>query len=155
MARPRSQIPILEETPIQNSVIALLKTLIAETGELIRSEAEVIKLEMQESTRAMIVGGIQAAIYGGVALLGVLSLLTFLILALGDWIEGDNIDVTGFWLSALIVGLVLLIGGGLMANKSVQRIGREIGLTKTQIEIEKDKRLLREELHKIKEAVKP
>lgn len=154
MARPRHDIPVLE-TPAPSSVIDLLKILVAETGELIRSEAEVIKLEMQESTRAMIVGGIQAAIYGGVALLGVLSLLTFLILALGDWIEGDNIDVTGFWLSALIVGLVLVVVGSLMASKSVKRIGREIGLTKTHIELEKDKRLLREELHKIKEAVKP
>ncbi len=154
MAKP---IRIEEGTNTNNaSVIELLKNLISETGELIRSEANVIKLEMQESTRAMILDGIKTAVYGAIAFLGVLSLLAFLIIALGHALSGSSAaPVTGFWVSALIIGLILTLGGGLMAAKHAKQIGKEIGLPKSQTEFEKDKRLVKSELYKIKEAVKP
>jgi len=136
-------------------VTELLKNLISETGELVRSEANVIKLELQESTRAMILGGIKTAAYSGVALLGVLSLVAFLIIALGQLIQGDEAPVTGFWISALIVGVIFTVGGGVMAAKHAKQIGKEIGLPKAQTEFEKDKRLVKRELYKMKEAVKP
>jgi len=136
------------------SITELLKNLISETGELVRSEANVIKLEMQESTRAMILDGIKTAAYSGIALLGVLSLVAFLIIALGQLIEGGA-PVTGFWVSALIIGLIFTIGGGIMAAKHAKQIGKDIGLPKSQTEFEKDKRLVKRELYKMKEAVKP
>ncbi|HLQ24686.1 MAG TPA: phage holin family protein [Acidiferrobacterales bacterium] len=136
------------------SITELLKNLISKTGELVRSEANVIKLEMQESTRAMILDGIKTAAYSGIALLGVLSLVAFLIIALGQLIEGGA-PVTGFWVSALIIGLIFTIGGGIMAAKHAKQIGKDIGLPKSQTEFEKDKRLVKRELYKMKEAVKP
>ena len=136
-------------------VTELLKNLISETGELVRSEANVIKLELQESTRALMLDGIKIAVYSGVALLGVLSLVAFLIIALGQLIEGGAAPVTGFWISALIVGLIFTIGGGVMAAKHAKQISKEIGLPKTKTEFEKDKHLIKRELYKMKEAVKP
>jgi hypothetical protein len=122
---------------------------------LVRSEDNVIKLELQESTRALMLDGIKIAVYSGVALLGVLSLVAFLIIALGQLIEGGAAPVTGFWISALIVGLIFTIGGGVMAAKHAKQISKEIGLPKTKTEFEKDKHLIKRELYKMKEAVKP
>ena len=136
------------------SSIDVMRRLLFETGELLRAEANVVKLELQESMRAMIVGGVRAAIYSGVALLGVLSLLAFLILAIGDGI-GGSAAVRPFWVSALIVGLVLTAVGGLMAAHHIKRIGRESGMPRTKREARADREFVREEIKKIKEAAKP
>lgn len=136
------------------SSIDVMRRLLSETGELLRAEANVVKLELQESTRTMIVGGVRAAVYSGVALLGVLSLLAFVILAVGDWI-GGSAAVRPFWVSALIVGLVLAVAGGLMAMRNIKRIGRESGLPRTKKEAHAGREFVREEIQKIKEAAKP
>lgn len=131
-------------------VSELLKNLVSETAELVRSEANVMKLEVQESTRAMIVDAVKAAIYGGVALLGVLSLMAFLIIAIGELIAGGS--ATGYWISALGIGLIFTIAGGLMAARHGRRIGESAGLPKTRSEIRTDESLVRREVAKIKEA---
>jgi uncharacterized membrane protein YqjE len=163
MARPLRAVPEqrayqepVEPEPKQElPVIGLLKNLISETGELIRTEAQVLKLELQESSRAMMRESIKAIVYSGVALLGVLSLMAFLIIALGDAISGGSTDVRGFWISALIIGVVFTAIGGFMAMRHAKRIGHEVGLPKSQRELATDRAFVREEYQKVKEAAKP
>lgn len=137
------------------SLAELLKSLLAQTGELVRSEADVIKLEMQESTRAMIIDGIKAAIFAGIALLGVVSLVAFLIIGLGDLLTRGAYEVQGFWLSALIIGVVLTVGGGLLAVRHAQHIGRDVRFARTKIGLRTDKALLKDGIEKLKEASTP
>lgn len=136
-------------------VIGLLRSLITETSELVRTEIDVLKLELQESTRAMMRDSIKAVVYSGLALLGILSLLAFLIIALGDAIAGGATNVTGFWLSALIIGLIFTIFGGVMALRSAKRIGSDVTLARARGELRTDRNFVRQEYQKLKEAAKP
>lgn len=138
-------------TSLQDAGVSeLLKNLVSEAAELVRSEANVMKLEVQESTQAMIVDAVKSAVFGGVALLGVLSLMAFLIIAIGELIGGGS--ATGYWVSALGIGLVFTIVGGAMAAYYGRRIGESAGLPKTRSEIRTDESLVRREVAKIREA---
>lgn len=137
------------------SVSELLKRLLSETGELVRAEANVIKLEMQENTRGMIIDGIKAAVYSGIALLGVLSLVAFMVIALGDLLTQGEYGVRGFWISALIIGLLMGSVGGLMAFKHAKHLGRNANFMQTKHALRTDKLFVKEEVGKIKEATTP
>lgn len=161
MARPLPSFPpastyrATEPAEAKVGIGELVKSLLAQTGELVRAEADVIKLEMQESTRVMIVDGLKAAVAAGVALLGVFALVAFLIIALGDLLTGGVHDVRGFWLSALIVGVLLSGVGGFMAMTHAKRIGENVGFPKTKRELRSDKELLKDGIDKLKESATP
>lgn len=159
MARPLRQVhPIPAEPPIGEptpSTVTLLKNLISETGELVRAEADVIKLEMQESTRAMLLDSVKVAVWGGVTLLGVLSLMAFLIIAFGDLITGGIHDVRGFWISALVIGILFTAIGGWLAYRNATHIGKDIGMPKTRTEIRTTRRFMQDETTKMRETTKP
>lgn len=155
MARPLhnlGQIPLAES---KAGIGELIKSLLAQTGDLVRAEADVIKLEVQESTRVMIVDSLKAAVFAGVALLGVFSLVAFLIIALGDLLTGGVHDVRGFWLSALIVGVLLSGVGGYMAMSHAKRIGKDIGFPQIKRELRKDKEFIKDGIDKLKESATP
>ncbi|MHB1949993.1 MAG: phage holin family protein [Acidiferrobacteraceae bacterium] len=132
-------------------VADLLKTLISEAAALARSEVDIVKLEVQESTRAMIIDTMKTAMYGGIALLGAVSLTAFLVVALGQLIGGTN--PSGYWVSALIIGAVFVLGGGLMAIRHAQRIGERADLPKTRGEVRNAGDFAREGISRIKRAV--
>lgn len=134
-------------------LVDLLKVLISEAGALARSEADVMKLEVQESTRAMIIDAIKTAIYGSIALLGALSLTAFLIVALGQLIGGSH--PSGYWLSALIIGIVFGAGGGLMATRHARRIGERADLPNTRREIHRDQQFARAGISRLKRMANP
>lgn len=148
-----TEVPVEFESGL--SVSELLKRLLAETGELVRAEANVIKLEMQENTRAMIIDGIKAAVYSGIALLGVLSLVAFLVIGLGDLLTQGEYGVRGFWISALIVGLVLGGIGGVMAYRHAKHLGQHTSFAQTKHALRNDRVALKEGINKIKEAATP
>ena len=153
MARPIRITDDLSYQPNREpGIVELMKTLVTETTELVRSEANVLKLELQESTRAMIVDAVKAAIYGGAALLGVFSLMAFFIIAFGEMLSGTR--PTGYWVSALLIGLILTIGGGLMASRYAKRIGASADLPKTRGEAHINEALAKKEFSDMKADVK-
>ncbi|MDA8390625.1 MAG: phage holin family protein [Gammaproteobacteria bacterium] len=105
------------------SFIALLRHMADESVQLVRSEATVIRLEMEESTRAIILDAIKTTLYSAVALLGLLSLLAFLIIGLAALITGQLNSTTAFWTSALVIGVVFTTVGGFMAWRHARHIG--------------------------------
>lgn len=130
------------------SLKGLLRHAADEAGAIIRSEANVIKLEIEESTRAIIADAMKAAVYSAIALLGLLSLLAFLIIGLADLLAGAASPLTSFWASALIIGLLFTGVGGAMAFRHAKRIGQDTQLKKTRSEIQADKTFLKEEWKK-------
>jgi hypothetical protein len=86
---------------------ALLKDLVEGSGELVRQEVRLARVEATGLARAVGVGTGAVAVGGVLALLGGLALLAGLIMLAGDqWLK-DN-----YWLAALIV---TLIAGGICA----------------------------------------
>lgn len=153
MARPIRITDDLSYRPNREpGIVDLMKILVTETTELVRSEANVLKLELQESTRAMIVDAVKTAIYGGAALLGVFSLMAFFIIAFGEMLTGTR--PTGYWISALVIGLILTIGGGLMAARYARRIGASADLPKTRSEAHINQALVQKEFSDMKSEIK-
>jgi uncharacterized membrane protein YqjE len=88
----------------------LLKRLAGEGTALVRSEISLAKLEMREMAREVVLDSAKLAAAIGLAMVGLLALVTAAIIGLGNLLNGQ------YGLSALIVGVVLLaIGGGLAA----------------------------------------
>ena len=88
-------------------IATLLKQLAEGSGELVRHEVRLARIEATELVRGIGVGTATVAVGGVFGLLGALSLLAGVILLIGDqWLHDD------YWLAALIV---TLIAGGVAA----------------------------------------
>src|SRR3712207_9168354 len=83
----------------------LFKRLTADTGELIRQEMSLAKVEMREAGATLARDATKIGIAVGFALAGVLAIAAFAGVGLGDLFEN-------YWLAALIVGVALLAAGG-------------------------------------------
>ena len=95
----------------------LLRRLTTDTGELVRQEVSLAKVEMRQAGATLARDGTRIGIALGLALVGVLALTAFLILLLGDLF--DN-----YWLAALLVGVVLAVIGGVLAKNAVNDVQR-------------------------------
>ncbi len=123
MAHPWEDPPVQDTGMRPVSMAGLLRHLAEEAGELLRSEVALIRLEMEESTRALILDAIKTTLYSAVALLGLLSLLAFLIIGLAALIAGEMNAMAAFWASPLVIGVVFTTAGGLMAWRHARRMG--------------------------------
>lgn len=124
--------------PQQRSLGELFTELAHETGTLVRQEVELAKVEMTGKAKAA--GKSALAIAGGgfVALLGALALMAALILGLGTLIP--------MWASALLVGLVVSIVGGVLVASGIRAIkGIDPAPRQTLQTLEEDKRWLKEQ----------
>jgi hypothetical protein len=101
-----------QETPLGE----LFKRLTTDTAELIRQEATLAKAEIRETGSALAGDARDIGIAAGLALAGALCLVAFLVLALGNLLDGR------YWLSALIVGAVALVVGMMLAKNAVKDI---------------------------------
>lgn len=93
---------------VEPSLGELFKELAEESSLLIRQEVALAKTEIRESASKAATDAISLAIWGAIAAVGGLVLVAFLVIGLGALIGS-------YWLSALIVGAVFLIVGGLAA----------------------------------------
>lgn len=103
--------------PGNRSLGQLVRTLSAETSQLLRAELALVRLELSRSFRR---AGKEAAVMGAgaaMALVAVLALVQGVVLLVGDLLAN-------YWLSALIVGLVLLIGAGALAYAGARQLRR-------------------------------
>jgi uncharacterized membrane protein YqjE len=122
----------------------LFTRLSTDTGELVRKEVALARAEMREVGATLARDATKVGIAVGLALAGVLAVTAFLVVALGDLF--DN-----YWLSALIVGALFLVVGGIMARNAVADVKRR-GLTpqQTMSTLREDKAWAREEAREVK-----
>jgi len=100
----------------------LFTRLTSDTTELVRQEVALARAEMRQVGGTLARDGARIGIALGLALAGALALTAFLVLGLGELL-GDR-----YWLSALIVAVVLLLVGGLLARGAIADVKRR-GLT--------------------------
>jgi uncharacterized membrane protein YqjE len=93
----------------------LFKRLSSDTGELIRHEISLAKVEMKEASATLARDATKVGIAVGLALAGVLATTAFAIVALGD-LFGN------YWVAALIVGVLLLATGGYLARSAINDV---------------------------------
>jgi uncharacterized membrane protein YqjE len=97
------------------SLGALLRDFAEGSGELIRQEAKLARVEATEMVHGVASGSAAIAAGSVLALLGVLSLLAGVILLIGDQWLHDR-----YWLAALIVTLIAGAVAGYCAKRGVR-----------------------------------
>ena len=93
----------------------LFRQLAQDSATLVRQEMALAKAEMTANLKAAARDATMVAVGGGVALLGGLVLILFLVLVIGD-------ALNEYWAGALVVGLLFLIIGGVLAMGALKRL---------------------------------
>lgn len=132
----------MEDRPIS----FIMKEMLNGLSGLVRGEIRLARAEMTESAKDAGKQAAKVAVFGIVAWLGVLALLTASIIGLGQ-ILGDV-----YWLSALIIGVLFVAVGSLMALQAVKRIKVDASLRETRRSLERDKDLLSEHVKALPKA---
>jgi uncharacterized membrane protein len=111
--------PEVRERPATDrSIGELIGQLSQDMALLVRQEARLAKIEMQQKLSRVTADMISLAAGGIVAFVGALALAAAVILAL---IEPVGLSP---WLAALVVGAVLALAGGLMLGRGVRALKR-------------------------------
>lgn len=101
----------------ETSLGELLKRLSTDTAELVKQEANLAKAELTASAGVLADDAMKVGVAAGLALAGVLALTAFLVVGLGALLNN-------YWLSSLIVGVVVLAIGGMMAKNAISDVKR-------------------------------
>jgi hypothetical protein len=111
----------------------LFSELASETSTLIRQEVALAQVEITQKAARVGTQIGYLAVGGGIALLATLSLLTALIIGLGQLIHraAGVTEMTGAWISALIVGLVIGAVAYLLVSSALKKL-RQTNLTPRQ-----------------------
>lgn len=104
-------------TGTEPSLGELFGQLSSDAGRLIRQEVALAKTELREAGATLARDGTKIAIAAALGLVGAFAAVAFLIIALGDLL--DN-----YWLSALIVTVVLLGIAALLGKSAINDIKR-------------------------------
>lgn len=133
-----------QEEPIGS----LLKRFGQDASTLIRQEITLAKLELRESARSLAADAGKLGAAAGLALFGGFALVAFVIAGLGALI--DN-----YWLSALIVAVLLLGGAALLAKGALDHLKRNrIAPQETVQTLREDQRWAKREMQDLKQSMK-
>lgn len=116
---------VRDERDHDTSLGELFRRLTSDTTDLLRSEVELAKAEARETGTRLAKDAARIGIAAAMALVGMLALSAFLVIALGLALDGR------YWLSSLIVG-VAAAGVGYVLLQSALRDIRERGVTPKQ-----------------------
>jgi hypothetical protein len=119
------------------------------TRELIRNELTLVTTELRQASKNLVDHSTQAAIFAGLLMISVFPFLAFLIIGLGDLLEGR------YWLSSLIVAAVCALVGGPLAYRAFRKIkDRDLGLPYTMETLDQGAHVVQRKLDEIKHAAK-
>lgn len=107
---------------------------------LVRQEVALAKAEMSENLNRGKQGATQMAIGGVLAYTGLLAVIAALVILIGNWIDS-------YWLSALLVGAVIVIAGLVMLFSGKSKLEKmNLVPKKTINSIERDAKTVKEKL---------
>jgi Flp pilus assembly protein TadB len=113
-------------------VKSLVGDLLDQARRLLRAELSLAKREVRDEVKKVTAGGGLVAAGGGIALLGVMTLVAFAVIALAY--------VVPLWASALIIAVALLAGGGLVVSMGLKRLKHFKGPEQTLETLKEDAR---------------
>lgn len=145
--RRGAQADPVEEEGDGASIRLLLRRLGSETGDLVRAEIELAKLEVRDVVRQAALDGAKIGAAIALAFVGGLALLAWAILALGDLL-GDRHAT-----AALIIGVVLLVVGVLLARAGKKGMERGMRPASTMTSLKEDGRMAAEQLRQMKQEL--
>jgi uncharacterized membrane protein YqjE len=124
------------------SIGALLKDLAEGSGELVRNEVRLARVEATDILRKVGTGTVEVAVGGVLALLGGLALLAGLIMLVGDQWLRDR-----YWLAALIVLVLAAAAGAYFAKRGLALLSpKRLLPDQTVATLKEDKEWLKQQL---------
>ncbi|MGQ4878571.1 phage holin family protein [Billgrantia sp. LNSP4103-1] len=133
------------------SIGSLFTELAREVTALVRKESELAKVEMSEKTSQMLTAIASIATAGAVLFSGFLVLLAAAVFGLNTVLPPETTP----WLSALIVGVVVVVIGFIMLQAGRNKLKKESLMpTRTMASLRRDKELTQEHEEAVKEELK-
>jgi uncharacterized membrane protein YqjE len=133
---------------VEEPVSVLLKRFGQDASTLVRQEITLAKLELRESAKSLAQDAGKLGAAAGLGLFGGFALLAFLIIGLGDLI--DN-----YWLSALIVAVLLLGAAAVMAKGALNRMKKNnLAPEETVQTLKEDQRWAKREVQEFKQSMR-
>ncbi len=136
------------EVETEEPVSVLLKRFGQDASTLVRQEIALAKLEVRESAKGLAKDAGKLGAAAGLGLLGGFALLAFIIVGLGDLINN-------YWLSALIVAILLLGAAAIMAKGALANMKKNnLKPEETVQTLIEDKRWAKREAQEFKQSMK-
>jgi hypothetical protein len=136
------------EVETEEPVSVLLKRFGQDASTLVRQEIALAKLEVRESAKGLAKDAGKLGAAAGLGLLGGFALLAFIIVGLGDLINN-------YWLSALIVAVLLLGAAAIMAKGALANMKKNnLKPEETVQTLIEDKRWAKREAQEFKQSMK-
>lgn len=127
---------------------SLISNVTQEVTALIRNEVELAKAEMREKTSQLGMGIGSVAAGGGVLLCGFLVLLA-------SAVFGLNLALEAMWLSALIVGAIVVVIGFIMLQGGKKKLkATNLAPNRTMASLQKDQGMAKQHKSQAKEQLK-
>ena len=126
----------------------LIKRFGQDAGTLIKQEITLAKLELRESVKGLAKDAGKLGAAAGLGLFGAFAFLAFLIIGLGDLINN-------YWLSALIVAVLLLGAAAVMAKAALASMkNNNLAPQETVQTLKEDQRWAKREVQDFKQSLK-
>jgi len=127
---------------------SMISSVTHEVTALIRDEVELAKAEMREKVSQVTTSVTSMAVAGGVLLCGFLVLLAAAVFGLDTFLETP-------WLSALIVGVVVVVIGFIMLQSAKKKLkAANLSPDRTMASLRKDKDMAKKHEGQVKEELK-
>lgn len=136
------------EVETEEPVSVLLKRIGQDASTLVRQEIALAKLEVRESVKGLAKDAGKLGTAAGLGLFGGFALLAFVIIGLGDLINN-------YWLSALIVAVLLLGAAAVMAKGALDHMKKNsLKPEETVQTLIEDQRWAKREAQEFKQSMK-
>ncbi len=133
----------------ERSYGSVLNDVISSAKDVLRSEINLFTTELKQLQPNLTKHIAQAAIFGGLLAVSVLPFLAFLVIGLGEILDGR------YWLSSLIVSILCAVTGGTLARRAFMKIKTEdLKFSQTKRSIQEALQVTNTTIDKVKTASK-
>jgi uncharacterized membrane protein YqjE len=130
----------------QASIASVLREVGTSVKDLMRSEVNLVKAEIKNSTKSLGSHLAQATIFGSLTLISILPFLAFLVIGMGRLL-GDR-----YWMSSLIVAVVCAAVFGGLAFRAYKMLKNEVTLPRTRESLERSSEIFADRTESLRDA---
>ncbi|MBX3021174.1 MAG: phage holin family protein [Bdellovibrionales bacterium] len=131
------------------SYASALRDVVGSAKDLLHSEVGLVKAELSDHAHRIARHSARGAIFGALVALSVIPFMAFLVIGLGELLDGR------YWLSSLIIAVIFGAGGATLAYQAYQLLKEEdFSLPRARRGLERQMESVQEKVQEIKTTVK-
>src|SRR5262245_12106522 len=138
-----------QDETARESYRAVLREILDTSKEVVRNEIHLAKTEAKSTVERFASHASQLAAFGALFLLSVPPFVAFLVIGLGELLEGR------YWLSALLVSLTFAAVGGILAFRALRQLKKTgVRMPATQRTLAREAELIGGKVENIRNATR-